>query len=506
MDAVAAARIGTSVWHPGADRVWRTLSASANRGALWFWIAAALFVSGPRRRRAAARGLGSLTVASILANLVGKQVFGGARPLLKDIPIGRRLRVSPTSASFPSGHSASAAAFATGAALESPAAGSLALPLAAGVAYSRIHTGAHWLSDVLGGVGLGITVAAAGKLLVPARPATADAGPGTRVTLPTLTDGLGLAVAVNEAAGISAKNSTDFIRERLPAAQPFVAEEGEDLRSALALAGIDAGSPRAIGVSGGDGSVALAAATALERGVPLLVLPGGTLNHFARSIGIGSPEDSVAALKAGGGQVVDVVAAASGDGTPIIVINTASIGIYPEFVARRERREEHLGKRLASVIAGARTLRSAQPIEVVVDGRLLTVWTIFIGVNRYEPSSGIPRFRRRLNDGVLDVRILHAVDGKPRSRALADLILGDRGDRWLRRVAWRYGRRTVETFTAQSLTLQPGRNDGRLTFAHDGETLELGAGEPISLRVVAGVLRVYSGGRGGSPTEEAKSR
>ncbi|MDQ4137276.1 MAG: phosphatase PAP2 family protein, partial [Actinomycetota bacterium] len=112
--------------------------------------------------------MASLTVASILANLVGKQVFGGDRPLLKDVPIGRHLRKQPTSPSFPSGHSASAAAFATGVALESTAAGGAIAPVAAGVAYSRLHTGAHWLSDVIGGIALGAGVATIGKLVLPA--------------------------------------------------------------------------------------------------------------------------------------------------------------------------------------------------------------------------------------------------------------------------------------------------------------------------------------------------
>ena len=146
------------------------LSHAADRGVLCFSTAVVLVLLG--RRRAALRGVLSLTAASILANLVGKQVFGGDRPLLEDIPIGRHLRMHPTSGSFPSVHSANAAAFATGVALESRA-GLALTPAAIGVAYSRLHTGAHWLSDVVGGIVLGMTVAAVGKGLVPARTATA---------------------------------------------------------------------------------------------------------------------------------------------------------------------------------------------------------------------------------------------------------------------------------------------------------------------------------------------
>src|SRR5690606_33229608 len=148
-DAAAGHRINSRVTHPLVDRFYSRLSRSANRGALWFTIAAALLVFG--RPRAAIRGSASLLGASMLANLVGKQVFGGDRPLLKNIPIGRQLKKSPTSGSFPSGHSASAAAFAAGVAFESPRIGAVVAPVAAGVAYSRLHTGAHWLSDVVGG-------------------------------------------------------------------------------------------------------------------------------------------------------------------------------------------------------------------------------------------------------------------------------------------------------------------------------------------------------------------
>ncbi|HYI33249.1 MAG TPA: phosphatase PAP2 family protein, partial [Glaciibacter sp.] len=129
LDVAAARRINARHTHPRVDVGYARLSNAANRSVLWFSIAAGLVILG--RHRAAARGSASLIVSSILANLVGKQVFGGDRPLLKDIPVGRRLKNMPTSPSFPSGHSASAAAFATGVALEAPRIGLVVAPVAA---------------------------------------------------------------------------------------------------------------------------------------------------------------------------------------------------------------------------------------------------------------------------------------------------------------------------------------------------------------------------------------
>src|SRR5919107_1651345 len=75
----------------------------------------------------------------------------------------------PTSSSFPSGHSASAAAFATAVSMESPVLGLVVSPLAAAVAYSRVHVGVHWTSDVVVGAAVGTGVALATERWWPVR-------------------------------------------------------------------------------------------------------------------------------------------------------------------------------------------------------------------------------------------------------------------------------------------------------------------------------------------------
>jgi undecaprenyl-diphosphatase len=144
------------------DHALPRLSRAANHGKLWFGVSAVLVLTGGRdARRAATRGLVSLGVASGIANVVAKQVVRRVRPTADLVPPVRWLRRAPVTTSFPSGHSASAAAFATGAAVEMPV---LAVPLgglAAAVAISRVVTGAHYPSDVVTGVLLGAGVGAA---------------------------------------------------------------------------------------------------------------------------------------------------------------------------------------------------------------------------------------------------------------------------------------------------------------------------------------------------------
>ncbi|MFD6106801.1 phosphatase PAP2 family protein, partial [Nocardia salmonicida] len=141
------------------DRGMLRLTRSANTGGLWLAVAAALAVKPGPPRRAALRGVIALGGSSFVVNLVLKTLIPRRRPPAELMPLGRRLVAAPVSSSFPSGHSANAAAFATAVALESPRAALAIAPVAAAVAYSRIHTGAHWPSDVLVGAGVGTAIA-----------------------------------------------------------------------------------------------------------------------------------------------------------------------------------------------------------------------------------------------------------------------------------------------------------------------------------------------------------
>ena len=400
-----------------ADRWLGRLSTLANHGKLWLLIGALLGVRKGPLRRGAIRGVGSLGVSSLLVNVILKRVFGRVRPDLENLQSSRRLRREPGSLSFPSGHSSSAAAFVAGVAMESPLAGAALAPVALGVGYSRVHVGVHYPGDVVAGLAVGTAVAAASQHWWRVRPKE-PARVREAFEAPALPEGEGLVVAVNPRSGPEDYDPVEDIRRILPRAE--VLEMSED-------AGVDellgdaarSGRAKALGVAGGDGSVAAAAAVALEHDLPLAVIAAGTLNHFARDVGLETPQDTADAVLSGQAVRVDV---ADVNGTPFL--NTSSIGAYPEMVARRDRLSGRMGKWLALSVAAAQVLRRQSPVELTVNDRPLTVWIIFVGNCLYTPRGLSPAWRPRLEDGLLDVQYLRADLRFGRTRAVLATLLG----------------------------------------------------------------------------------
>jgi undecaprenyl-diphosphatase len=138
---------------PTLDAFLKRVSSAADGSRLWIATAALLAIAGGGAgRRAAADGLVSVALTSATVNLVLKP-FGDRRRPSRDtsgVPVARQVEM-PRSTSFPSGHAASAFAFASGASYALPAVGFPLNAAAAIVAYSRVHTGVHYLGDVVAG-------------------------------------------------------------------------------------------------------------------------------------------------------------------------------------------------------------------------------------------------------------------------------------------------------------------------------------------------------------------
>ncbi len=136
---------------PLLDEPMRHLSNAANFSKLWIGIAAGMAVVGAHRgRRAAVTGLVSIGVTSALVNQGVKRLAQRQRPdrVGEDVPSARYVHM-PESTSFPSGHSASAFAFANAVGAQIPVLGVPLHFLAGAVAYSRVHTGVHYPGDVI---------------------------------------------------------------------------------------------------------------------------------------------------------------------------------------------------------------------------------------------------------------------------------------------------------------------------------------------------------------------
>ena len=151
-----------SVSTPRLDKAMVRISNAANYSRLWLCCAAIIAALGGRPgRRAALLGMVSVGFSSAVSNLVVKPLWARRRPErpATAIPMRRRVRM-PTSQSMPSGHSASAFAFATAVGYALP---TLSVPLhtaATAVAYSRIHTGVHYPADAIAGSVIGSSAAA----------------------------------------------------------------------------------------------------------------------------------------------------------------------------------------------------------------------------------------------------------------------------------------------------------------------------------------------------------
>ena len=213
-----------------------------------------------------------------------------------------------------------------------------------------------------------------------------------------------------------ASGSADAAREALEASGAFdvrevpPAEIGATVKKLVAE-----GTPRIL-VSGGDGTIAAAATALAGSKTQLAVLPGGTLNHFARDLGISVV--AAEALELASGESCRGVDVGTVNGR--VFLNTSSVGAYVRFVRVREALEKRFGYRLASTFAALRILFQFRlvAVELEVEGktRIYRTPLVFIGVGERELQ--LPTLGNRVAGGRSGLHVM-VVRGRSRARLLA---------------------------------------------------------------------------------------
>jgi diacylglycerol kinase family enzyme len=170
---------------------------------------------------------------------------------------------------------------------------------------------------------------------------------------------------------------------------------------------VERGDPLIV-VGGGDGTVGTAASALIGTKTALGILPLGTLNHFARDLGLPtSLEGAAKVIATGKERQVDVA-----EMNDRLFINNSAIGLYPLMVVDRDLQRMRLGrsKPLAAVIASVRTLArfGHQRLVLTVNERDAQIDTplLFVGNNEYRLDVGAPGRRERLDGGTLCVMVM----------------------------------------------------------------------------------------------------
>jgi diacylglycerol kinase family enzyme len=244
---------------------------------------------------------------------------------------------------------------------------------------------------------------------------------------------------------------------------------------------VEHGTPRVL-VAGGDGTLTLAARSLAGSATAMAVLPGGTLNHFARDLGLAAG-DAAACLEAAVRGRARPVDAATVNG--LLFLGTSSVGAYVNYVRTRERLEGvGLGYRAASALAAAWTWLRLHPFTVAVregeraddDERLHASPLVFIAVGERDRALGAMGARLPGGEAALQLIVL-----RTRSRAAAASLALRAATRGLDAVA---AGPAIEVSLVPACEVRLRRRLGRV--ATDGELQTMEA--PLHYRIVHGAL------------------
>jgi YegS/Rv2252/BmrU family lipid kinase len=288
-----------------------------------------------------------------------------------------------------------------------------------------------------------------------------------------------VAVVLN---GKSGNGAATKAAERL---KQIFADAGREARITVATGGkgIAAAMRRAVDegcdilvAGGGDGTINSAAAALVGRDIPLGVLPLGTLNHFAKDLGIPLDLDEAAKVVLSGVVCqVDV-----GEVNERIFLNNSSLGVYPAIVRLRDKyRATFKGKWLAALWAGLTVMRRRPflAVRIMVEGEKIVRRTplVLVGNNEYRMSGMDAGSRESLARGRLSLYVVNA-ERRP----------------GLIRLAWEVFRKgaeqakEVDVILVEDATIETRRR--HLQVALDGEVVPLQS--PLEYRIRPRALRV----------------
>ncbi|MEX2111105.1 MAG: diacylglycerol kinase family protein [Gemmatimonadaceae bacterium] len=271
--------------------------------------------------------------------------------------------------------------------------------------------------------------------------------------------------------------NADKARDALAAAGVEVEEaEPDDLRRHVER--VVADSAERILVAGGDGTIASAAALVAGTRTELAILPGGTLNHFARDHGIPTDMDEAANVASAGTiKSVDL-----GRVNDKVFLNTSAIGAYVTFVRVRERFEPRFGYTIASLLAFIRMFSSLRTfdVELEVEGVRQSYRSslVFIGVGERELK--LPLLGSRVRNGKSGLHVM-VVQGRRPARLFAVALAGiAKGTRQAARLP------QFDSFIVDSCRVDLRRSSS--TIALDGELKRMVT--PLRYRIERDAIRL----------------
>jgi diacylglycerol kinase family enzyme len=235
----------------------------------------------------------------------------------------------------------------------------------------------------------------------------------------------------------------------------------------LARDALERGSTMVI-AGGGDGTVSAIASVLAGTNAVLGVLPVGTLNHFARDLGIPSDIGEAARMLASGSVVRIDAAEVNGR----VFINNSALGLYPEIVSIRARgQRKGLPKKLAGLVGLAHALARYRllTVKVVADGSELvrTAPLVFVGNNFYVMEGFRIGARESLDRGVLSLVV-------PRHTSRLRLFLFS-----LNALLGHEPRRGLEVIPAREIRIESHHPD--LLVSVDGEVARMST--PLVYRI-----------------------